>query len=518
MFSTVLSATIDGLCVEMVRVEVDVSNGLPMLHMVGFLSSEVKEAGDRVKTAIANTGIHIPPKKIVINLSPATVKKRGASFDLPIALGILAAFECINSEPLRNALVIGELSLDGMMRSVTGVLPIVAEAKKLGCCTCIVPEANVEEASVIEGMCVVGVSWLQDVLDYTFDAKKFLKKNHREDRERVAGKSCRRTEAPDFQDVAGQETLKRAVEVAVAGQHNLLMIGTPGASKTMIAKRIPSILPPLSKEESIEISKIYSIMGMLSEVNPLVTERPFREVHHTATKTALVGGGTIPMPGEISLAHGGVLMMDELAEFQKQVLEVLRQPLEEQQIQIVRARGSYLFPADFLLVAALNPCPCGYYPDANRCTCSPGEINRYLGKISQPFLSRMDICVEASRVEYEELNAGKKGEPSEKIRERVCAARKRQALRYRDLPVQTNGRLTVHEIEKYCELDREGARLMKQAYDKMGLTARTYHKILKVARTIADLNGADQISASHVAEALGYRAIDKKYWGRYDDV
>lgn len=515
MVSTVLSATIDGLQVEFVQVEADVSNGLPMLHMVGYLSAEVKDAGERVRSAIANTGIVIPPKRMIINLSPATVKKRGASFDLPIAMAILSSMGYVREEAMRDVLLIGELSLNGEVLKVPGVLPVVLEAKNAGVKTCIVPAENEMEGLAVEGIRIVGARCLKDVLAYAEDPKTFLESRRSckiRKKSSVNAKSNKHTHLLDFRDVQGQETLKRAVEVAVAGQHNLLLVGTPGSSKTMIAKRIPSILPPLTEAESMEISKIYSTMGMLKENEALIQHRPFRQIHHTATKTALVGGGKIPKPGEITLAHGGVLMMDELAEYPKAVLEVLRQPLEEQEIQIARARGTYVFPAEFFLVAAMNPCPCGYYPDMEKCRCTQSEVDHYLGKISQPFLSRIDICVEAPRVEYQDLKSDRMNESSEAIRKRVCEVRELQKQRYGKEKYLVNSRIPASDIAKYCILDEPCERMMKAAYEKMNLTARTYHKVLRVARTIADLDHKEQIAPIHLSEALSYRAMNHKYW------
>ena len=510
-FSSVASAALLGLHAEIIRVEADVSNGLPMFHMVGFLSSEVKEASERVRTAIHNSGLSFPPKKTVINLSPATVKKKGPSFDLPIALSVLLSVGMIPPDSLEGTIVLGELSLDGKVRKVRGVLPIVLEAKKAGFHTCILPEENASEGALAEGIRIIGTESLLEICMYLkgeCEIEPFVQ----EELERYGNPLG--NIFLDFSDIKGQETVKRAAEVTVAGGHNLLLIGPPGSGKSMIAGRIPTILPPPEREESIEITKIYSVLGLVDETRPLITGRPFRSVHHTATKSALAGGGTIPSPGEISLAHGGVLFLDELAEFQKPVLEVLRQPLEERQIRIARSHGNYVFPADFILVAALNPCPCGNYPDMDKCSCSESQIRKYLGRISQPFLDRMDICVEAPRVRYEELSRREMQETSEAVRARVCRAREIQSRRYEGTEITTNAMLGVKEIEHYCMLDKEGGLLMKRAFTSLGLTARTYHKILKVARTIADLEGEERVLTSHLKEAVGYRTIDKKYWGR----
>ncbi len=509
-FSTIMSAAIEGLHVEPVHVETDISSGLPVFHMVGYLSSEVKEASERVRTAIHNSGIRIPAKKIIINLAPATVRKRGASFDLPIALSLLSALGELEAERLKGTIVVGELSLDGRIREVKGVLPIVMEAKGMGCCRCILPKGNAAEGALAEDVQVIGVESLGQAVSY-------LKGEEDVPAEGSGGQeSYDRLYADriDFSDIQGQESVKRAVEVAVSGGHNLLLIGPPGSGKSMIAQRIPTILPPPTHGESLEITKIYSVLGLVDREHPLMSGRPFRSVHHTVTKSALAGGGLIPSPGEISLAHGGVLFLDELAEFKKPVLEVLRQPLEERKIHINRAHGNYVFPSNFILAAAMNPCPCGNYPDFSKCSCTPWQIKQYLARISQPFLDRIDICVEAPQIRYEEIrNSGAK-ETSAVIRKRVVAARKIQQGRYEGQKLWCNAMLGVRQIDEYCRLGGEEERLMKQAFSTLNLTARTYHKILKVARTIADLDGGGEIRLSHLKEAIGYRTVDKKYWGR----
>lgn len=509
-FSTILSAAIQGLKVEFVHVEADVAGGLPAFHMVGYLSSEVKEASERVRTAIKNSGFDLPAKKIVINLSPAAIRKRGAAFDLPIAVAILASMGQLDEDKTGKILAIGELGLDGRIQKVPGILPIVTEARKAGITRCMVPRGNAAEGALVKGIEIIGVNTLAEA--HGFLTGKIMIRPEPYPKEKM--QRHYEKEILDYSDIQGQEAVKRAMEIAAAGGHNLLMIGPPGSGKTMAAKRISTIFPPMTMEESLELTKIYSILGMVDDEAPLIRERPFRSVHHTATKAALVGGGAVPVPGEISLAHSGVLFLDELPEFQKGVLEVLRQPLEEHQIRITRSQGNYLFPSNFILISAMNPCPCGCYPDFEKCTCSPGQIQNYLGRISQAFLTRMDICVESSRVKYEALKGSVKQESSEAIRARVCRAREIQTRRYEGTLVLSNAMAQGKELELYCSLGPEEEKLMEQAFTALALTARSYHKILKVARTIADLDGKENIEEKHLKEAIGYRSLDKKYWGR----
>lgn len=508
-FSTILSAVIEGLKVEFIHVEADVSNGLPVFHMVGYLSSEVKEAGERVRTAIKNSGFEYPAKRTVVNLSPATMRKHGASFDLPIAAAILTALGQIE-KPEKDCLIIGELSLGGNVKKVSGVLPIVMEAKEKGVRKCIVPFENVTEASLVSEMEIVGAATLQEAVEAMQSRRKKM-----QNEEIPVGGNLRKTvqkemKFPDFADMKGQEFVKRAAEIAVAGGHNLLLIGPPGSGKSMTAKCIAGILPPLDLKESLEITKIYSVLGMVDEKTPLIVDRPFREVHHTATKAALIGGGMIPHPGEISLAHKGVLFLDELPEFRRDTLEVLRQPLEERYVNLSRTYGNYTFPANFMLVAAMNPCPCGCFPDA-KCTCTPLQIQAYQNRISRPFLDRIDLCVEASRVKYEHLSDDRKGESSEEIRKRICRVRKIQRERYKETDISTNSMLEGKVLNKYCRLGKAEKEVMEQAFSVMSLSARGYSRILKTARTIADLEESDAITVKHLKEALGYRMDHRKY-------
>lgn len=512
MLAIVKSMALKGLDGYLVSIQVDISNGMPCFDIVGLPDISVKEAKERVKTAIKNTGIHLNSKKIVINLAPANTRKEGSKFDLPIALGILiASGEITNkylNQFLEDTIFIGELSLNGKVEKVNGILSSIIEAKKLGILRVVIPKENAKEASIIEGIEVLPISHLSEIIEY-LNGDGYIEKLQTQ----IIDLKNKSLYQFDFSEVKGQENAKRALEIAAAGGHNCILIGCPGTGKTMLAQRIPSILPDITMEEALEVTKIYSVTGMISKENPLITNRPFRSPHHNITATSLVGGGKIPKPGEISLAHYGVLFLDEILEFNRNVLETLRGPLEDKKITISRLHTSITYPCNFILIASMNPCPCGYYGAKNKqCTCTLEQIKKYLNKISGPLLDRIDLHIEVHNIEYNNLKKNTPEENSSTIRERVNKARTIQLERYKKYNIYSNSELETNMIQKYCEIDGKSKEILENAFEKLGLSVRAYNKILKVARTIADLDMAEKITLHHITEAIQYRSLDRKYW------
>ena len=505
MYSTIKTAILEGIHTRPVQVEVDMSNGMPMFEMVGQLAPEVREGKERIRTALHSIGVILPAKRITVNLSPASIRKVGTGFDLPIAIAILKSLGVISEESCDGKIFVGELSLNGQILPVNGILPIISDGVVENNYEFVIPKDNAREGMLVSDAKTFAFSHLQDVLDF-LNGKTYENVTYNIE-ETVA-----ETEK-DFRDVAGQNLIKRACEVAAAGMHNMLLIGAPGAGKTMISERLATILPPLTEPERLELSKIYSVCGLLSNQADLIRNRPFRAPHHTITQAGLTGGGAIPKPGEISLAHNGVLFLDELPEFQKKTLEILRQPMEEHQVRIVRAKGTVTYPANFLLLAAMNPCNCGYYPDMQKCRCSTGALRRYFDKVSQPLLDRIDICVEAPSLSYQELVGKEQGEPSQDIQKRVLACHQIQCERYKNEDFLHNSHIPSSRLDEFCYLGKKEKTYMESIYIKMSLTARTYHKILRVARTIADLDEVKEIGLKHLNEAICYRNVDEKFWG-----
>ena len=509
MLVKTFGCAIIGINAIIVTIEVNSEKGI-QFFLVGLPDNAVKESQQRIVASFSNLGYKFPRKRLTINMAPADIRKVGSAYDLPLAIAVMAVSEQVDGSRLDRYVIMGELSLDGALNPIRGVLPMAIQAKQDGFKGIIIPKENAREAAVVNGLEVIGAENLKEVVDFlngdrVIHPEVIEMENLADEDESIA----------DFQDVKGQESLKRALEIAAAGSHNVLLIGSPGSGKTMLAKRLPSILPPLTLEEALETTKIHSVAGLMGKNKTLITTRPFRSPHHSISDAGLCGGGSFPQPGEISLASNGVLFLDEIPEIQRHTLEILRQPMEDGEITISRARMSVRFPANFMLVAAMNPCPCGYYNNPDReCVCKPGEVQKYLNKISGPLMDRIDIHLEVMPVPYEDLADSRRGEPSAEIRKRVIQARKIQELRFQGFPnIHANAQMTTKLLQQYCVLDQRSQDALRNAMRRLGLSARAYDRILKVARTIADLDGSEQISHDHLSEAINYRSLDRDNWG-----